>query len=82
MSIAIITGSGTNSLPGFEHGAPESVDTPFGQTSVSRGLLGDIEALHVSRHGSGHVRLSHQVTHRANIWALHSIGVRAIVAPC
>jgi purine nucleoside phosphorylase len=79
MSIAIITGSGTHSLPGFEQGDSESVDTPFGQTSVTRGRLGDVEALHVSRHGSGHVRLSHQVTHRANIWALKQLGAEAVI---
>jgi 5'-methylthioadenosine phosphorylase len=80
MLIAIITGSGTHALPGFEHGDTESVDTPFGQTSVTRGRLGEVEALHVSRHGSGHLRLSNLVTHRANVWALKQLGAEAVIA--
>jgi purine nucleoside phosphorylase len=34
---------------------------------------------HVARHGRGHERLSHQVEHRANVWALHALGVGAEV---
>jgi purine nucleoside phosphorylase len=38
-----------------------------------------VDALHVSRHLPGHVRLSSQVTHRANIWALKQLGAAAVV---
>src|SRR5689334_20269188 len=79
MPIAIITGSGTHSLPGFEERSAETVDTPFGQTSVTRGEFAGVDALHLSRHGSGHARLSNQVTHRANIWALKQLGATAVV---
>jgi purine nucleoside phosphorylase len=79
MRIAIITGSATHSLPGFEQGEPESVDTPFGQTSVTPGRFAGVDALHVSRHGPGHVRVSNQVTHRANIWALEQLGATAVI---
>jgi purine nucleoside phosphorylase len=79
MSIGIITGSGTHALPGFESPAAESVDTPFGGVSVTRGSYADIPALHVSRHGPGHVRLSNQVMHRANIWALKELGATAVI---
>ena len=34
MPIAIITGSGTHSLPGFEHGETDAFDTPFGASKV------------------------------------------------
>jgi purine nucleoside phosphorylase len=80
MPIAIITGSGTHSLPGFEHGETDAFDTPFGQTSVTRGRFAGVEALHVSRHGSGHVRLSNHVAHTANIWALKQLGATAVIA--
>ena len=70
MPIAIITGSGTHSLPGFEQDEAEALDTPYGQTSVTPGRFAGVDALHLSRHGSGHVRLSNHVSHRANIWAL------------
>jgi purine nucleoside phosphorylase len=80
MSIAIITGSGTHALPGFDEHEWVSLDTPFGPTSIARGRLAGVDALHVSRHGAGHVRLSNQVTHRANIWGLNELGATAVIA--
>jgi 5'-methylthioadenosine phosphorylase len=77
--IAIITGSGTYALPGFEAAEQLAVATPFGEALVSRGEYAGVEVLHVSRHGVGHVRLSNQVTHRANIWALKELGASAAI---
>jgi purine nucleoside phosphorylase len=79
MPIGIITGSGTYALPGFDDAETVAVETPFGPSWVSRGRYGDVDALHVSRHAAGHVRLSNQVTHRANIWALKELGARAVI---
>jgi purine nucleoside phosphorylase len=79
MSVAIITGSGTNALPGFEPAEAIACDTPFGRVEVSRGSLAGTETLHLSRHGAGHVRLSNQVTHRANVWALKQLGASAVI---
>jgi purine nucleoside phosphorylase len=79
MSIGIITGSGTYTLPGFEAAEPVAVSTPFGDASVTHGTLAGVGAVHVSRHGVGHVRLSNQVTHRANIWALKDQGATAVI---
>ena len=70
MRVGVITGTGTYVLPGIEAAAPEPVATRFGEALVTRGRLGEVEVLHVSRHGEGHTRLSNQVTHRANIAAL------------
>jgi purine nucleoside phosphorylase len=80
MSIGIITGSGTYALPGFEDADAIAVETPYGSAEVSRGRYAGTEALHVSRHGEGHVRLSNHVTHRANIWALKDLGATAVIA--
>jgi 5'-methylthioadenosine phosphorylase len=80
MSLGIITGSGTHALPGFDAGEPLSVDTPYGVVAVTTGEYGGVDALHLSRHGQGHARLSNQVTHRANIWALKELGAEAVVA--
>ncbi len=77
--VAVITGSGTYALPGFEAAEQLTVTTPFGEALVSRGGYGGVEALHVSRHGAGHVRLSNQVTHRANVWALKELGASAVI---
>src|SRR5437764_10902092 len=79
MSLGIITGSGTHALPGFEAREPLSVQTPYGAAAVTRGRYGDVDALHISRHGAGHVLLSNHVTHRANIWALKELGVQAVI---
>ncbi len=79
MSLGIITGSGTHALPGFEGGEPLAVDTPYGVASVTSGEYAGVDALHLSRHGPGHVRLSSHVTHRANIWALKELGAAAVI---
>src|SRR5581483_8084429 len=79
MSVGIITGSGTYALPGFDAGEPETIGTPFGETAVTKGTYAGVDALHISRHGSGHFRLSNQVNHRANIWALKELGARAAI---
>jgi purine nucleoside phosphorylase len=79
MSVGIITGSGTYAVPGFEDGKLVEVQTPFGPASVTRGRYAGVEALHVSRHGAGHVRMSNLVTHRANIWALKELGAHGVI---
>src|ERR1035438_9281692 len=79
MSIAVITGSGTYALAGFEVREAVTVTTPFGPAVVSRGSFAGVDALHVSRHGAGHAALSNHVTHRANIWALKQLGATAVI---
>src|SRR5471030_780786 len=79
MAIGIITGSGSHSLPGLTDAEPAWRQTPFGSVEVVRGKLGGVDVLHVSRHGAGHVALSHQVPHRANISALHQLGATAVI---
>jgi purine nucleoside phosphorylase len=80
MAIGILTGSGTYALPGFEAGEPSSVSTPWGDAFVSSGSWAGVDVLHISRHGAGHPRLSNHVTHRANIWALKSLGATGVLA--
>ena len=80
MAIGIITGSGTYALPDFGEAEAMEVSTPFGGCPVTRGSYGGVEALHISRHGAGQVRLSNHVTHRANIWALNELGATAVVS--
>jgi 5'-methylthioadenosine phosphorylase len=80
MRIGIITGSGTYALPDLDAGAPAEVATPFGAALVAEGRFAGADVLHVSRHGEGHRRLSSQVSHRANIAALRTMGADAILA--
>ena len=79
MAIGIITGSGTYALPEFEAAELLEHRTPYGDAAVTKGTYAGVPALHVSRHGAGHVRLSNHVTHRANIWALKDLGATAVI---
>jgi 5'-methylthioadenosine phosphorylase len=61
-----------------------SVTTPFGDPSDDV-LVGDLEGRRVAflaRHGQGHRLPPHRVNYRANLWALRSVGVRQVLAPC
>jgi purine nucleoside phosphorylase len=80
MPIAIITGSGTYALPGFESAGTEVVATAWGEATVSRGVFAGTDVLHLSRHGEGHRRLSSAVAHRANIAALAALGADGVIA--
>jgi purine nucleoside phosphorylase len=79
MKVGVITGTGTYELPGLERGAPRLCPTRFGEALVTPGSLGDVEVLHVSRHGEGHRRLSNHVDHRANVAALVELGAAAVI---
>src|SRR5438445_4810090 len=79
MAIGIITGSGTYALPDFDDAAQVDVHTPFGTALVTQGTFAGVPVLHVSRHGPGHARLSNQVSHRANVFAMRELGATAVV---
>ena len=80
MRIGIITGSGTYALPDFEGAEAVEVATEFGPATLTEGRFAGADVLHVSRHLPGHQRLSHQVSHQANIAALRDRGADAILA--
>jgi purine nucleoside phosphorylase len=79
VTVGIVTGSGTYALPGFSDASQETVATPWGDAVLTRGRFAGVEAVHLSRHGEGHVRLSNHVNHRANVWALREAGCDAVV---
>jgi 5'-methylthioadenosine phosphorylase len=64
------------------------VETPYGAPSapVALGTVAGAErqraVAFLPRHGSGHAYPAHRVNYRANLWALRSLGVRQVVAPC
>ena len=80
MRVGLLTGSGMYEVPGLQLREPATVGTAFGAVELTRGTLGAAEIVHVSRHGAGHVRVSHQVEHRANLAALRDAGADAILA--
>jgi 5'-methylthioadenosine phosphorylase len=79
MAIGIITGSGTYALPRFEELQPRRVGTPYGSVEMTAGEFAGVDAVHVSRHGARHARLSNHVEFRANAWALRDAGVDAVI---
>ncbi|MDQ1536225.1 MAG: 5-methylthioadenosine phosphorylase [Actinomycetota bacterium] len=61
-----------------------SITTPFGDPSDDV-VIGDLEGRRVAflaRHGHDHRFPPHRVNYRANLWALRSVGVRQVLAPC
>ena len=80
--IGVIGGSGFYE---FLEGAERvHVDTPFGDPSddLMVGELRGRRVAFVARHGKGHHFPPHLVPYRANLWALRSLGVRQVLAPC
>ncbi|MGI8792219.1 MAG: 5'-methylthioadenosine phosphorylase, partial [Acidimicrobiales bacterium] len=60
------------------------LNTPYGAPSapVSRGEVNGRAVAFLPRHGPDHQFPPHRVNYRANLWALHSLGVRRILGPC
>ncbi len=61
-----------------------TLTTPFGDPAapVAVGDVGGRRVAFLARHGRHHEFAAHRVPYRANVWALASLGVRSIVAPC
>ncbi len=80
--IAVIGGSGFYAFLGDTRQV--AVHTPYGAPSapVTIGVVGDRPVAFLPRHGLAHQYPPHRVNYRANIWALRSLGVRRIIAPC
>lgn len=81
-TLGVIGGSGLYELPGLEAVERLRVATPFGDPSddLVRGRLGGTRLVFLPRHGRGHRLLPSELPFRANIWALKSVGVDAVVA--
>ncbi|WP_323743293.1 MTAP family purine nucleoside phosphorylase [Curtobacterium sp. VKM Ac-1395] len=81
-NIGVIGGSGLYEL--FAPGTADEIDvpTPFGATSspITVGTMAGKRVAFLTRHGREHSVAPHRINHRANLWALRSLGVRAIVS--
>ncbi|KAI9818772.1 MAG: S-methyl-5-thioadenosine phosphorylase [Pycnora praestabilis] len=86
--IAVIGGTGLKELPHFTQVASLSIITPWGVPSSPISILHHpsptsesvLPVAFLSRHGLHHEHAPHEVPSRANIAALHSLGVRTIIA--
>jgi len=81
-AIGIIGGSGLYQIEGITDVVELVVPTPFGDPSdvIMGGALHGRPVFFLPRHGRGHRIAPHEINHRANIWALRSLGVRWIIA--
>ena len=80
--IGVIGGSG---LYAFLDDAHEVVvETPYGSPSdpLVVGAVAGRQVAFVPRHGRDHRYPPHRIPYRANLWALRSLGVRQVLAPC
>lgn len=81
-TIAIIGGTGLSRLDALIVQRREMVKTPYGVPScpIVYGELNGVPVVFLSRHGNRQSIPAHMVNYCANVWALHSVGVKRIVA--
>ncbi|MDB6078093.1 MAG: S-methyl-5-thioadenosine phosphorylase [Akkermansiaceae bacterium] len=81
VAIGIIGGSGLYAIDGFEKSEERVIETPYGMPSdaLVGGTLAGREVWFLPRHGRGHRLLPTEINHRANLWALRSVGVRYLI---
>ncbi|CAN5240802.1 S-methyl-5'-thioadenosine phosphorylase [soil metagenome] len=82
VDVAVIGGSGFYSF--LDDVEDVTVATPYGDPSAPV-AVGDVAGRRVAflpRHGVDHAYPPHRINYRANLWALASLGVRQVIAPC
>ncbi len=79
--LGLIGGTGLNQLAGLEDVREHRVDTPYGEAAapVQVGRFGDQSLAFLPRHGRGHRLPPHAINYRANVHALHQLGVESII---
>jgi 5'-methylthioadenosine phosphorylase len=80
--IGVIGGTGFYSF--IQDAEEHAVTTPYGDPSapVSVGTVAGRRVAFLPRHGAHHDFPPHAINYRANLWALRSLGVRQVLAPC
>ena len=81
-TVAVIGGSGFYEF--LDDPSEVDVETPYGDPAapIAVGDVGGRSVAFLPRHGKGHEFPPHRINYRANIWALKSLGVERILAPC
>lgn len=80
--LGIIGGTGLTQFANLNILRRQLVRTPYGEPSgpLTFGEIGGKQVIFLPRHGNGHTIPPHGINYRANLWALHSEGVKQIVA--
>lgn len=81
-AIGVIGGSGLYQMEALTDPREIVVDTPFGAPSdvIFAGRLAERDMYFLPRHARGHRLLPTEINHRANIYALRSLGVRWVIS--
>jgi 5'-methylthioadenosine phosphorylase len=81
-SVAVIGGSGFYEF--LDDPEEIHIRTPYGDPSapIAVGEVAGTAVAFLPRHGAGHAFPPHLINYRANMWALRSLGVRQVLAPC
>ncbi len=80
---AVIGGSGLYDLDqGFRVESSQKPNTPYGDISADLivGEMRGCRTVFLPRHGASHHIPPHKINYRANLWALHELGVNHIIA--
>lgn len=82
IDIGIFGGSGFYNL--LDNVEEVKVDTPYGAPSdmIMVASVGDRKVAFLPRHGRHHTIPPHRINYRANVWAFHKLGVKAVISPC
>ncbi len=80
--VAVIGGTGFYSF--LDDPVEHAVTTPYGDPSapIAVGEVAGRRVAFLPRHGPHHDHPPHGIPYRANLWALRSLGVRQVLAPC
>ncbi len=81
-AVGVIGGSGLYQMEALTEVREVSMDTPFGSPSdaIIAGRLAGRAVYFLPRHARGHRLLPTEIPHRANIYALRSLGVRWLLS--
>jgi 5'-methylthioadenosine phosphorylase len=81
-ALGVFGGSGFYEF--LDHAEEHTIDTPYGPTAgpITIGTVAGHRVAFMARHGRDHNFAAHRVPYRANVWAMQSVGVRSMIAPC
>lgn len=81
-TVAIIGGTGLTTLDTLRTAHRETLSTPYGEPSspAIHGELGGRAVVFLARHGQHHTLPPHKINYRANLWALHRLGIEQVIA--